>query len=196
MNPDDFIPNRPTIDEERLMKELRRKQEDFAAIIVSRDAREVGTGLLLLPFWFFVGFKLAMPWTWYLMVPVLVWIAGAMLGDLVRHRRRPPEPGEPLRQSVERFKAEVERQIWLLRRIFWWYLLPPALAILAFFGQIGWQTRSEGWLTALVVVGLFAVVLMVFAGVYRLNQDAVRSDLLPRRRELEALLVSLRDENP
>lgn len=79
------------------------------------------------------------------MVPVLVWIAAFMLADRMRHKRQPPALGEPLRQRVESSLTQVEHQIWLLRNVLWWYLLPPALSILAFFGQVAWQARSGGW---------------------------------------------------
>ena len=202
MIPDDFkqawqtqsSQTRLTIDAELLLKEVRRNQRQFTATIFWRDVREVGLALLMVPLWFYMGAKLSLPWAWYLTVPALVWIAGFMLADRMRHKRQPPASGEPLRQRVESSLAQMEHQIWLLRNVFWWYLLPPALSILAFFGQIAWETRAGGWLTALATAGLVSVVFIVFAGVYRLNQDAVRSELEPRRLELEALLASLNDE--
>ena len=158
MNPDNLkqawqtqsSQTRLTIDAELLLEEVRRNQQYFAATIFWRDVREVGTALLLVPVWLYLGVKFSLPWTWYLTVPVLVWVAGYMLADRMRHRRQPPEPGEPLRQHVESSLAQVEHQIWLLRNVLWWYLLPLALSILAFFGQVTWQVRSGGWLTALV----------------------------------------------
>ena len=77
-----------------------------------------------------------LPWTAYLMVPALLWVAGFMLLNRRRHKQRAPEPGEPLGRGVESSLAQVEHQIWLQRNVFWWYLLPPGLAILAFFGQV------------------------------------------------------------
>jgi len=204
MNPDNFqqawqtqsSQTRLTIDAELLLKEVRRNQRQFTATIFWRDVREVGTALLLVPLWFYLGVKLSLPWTWYLTVPALVWIAGFMLADRMRHKRQPPASGEPLRQRVESSLAQVEHQIWLLRNVFWWYLLPLALPILAFFGQIAWLVRSGGWWTALAVSMVVAFGVIVFAGVYWLNQYAVRSELEPRRQELEALLMSLDDETP
>jgi len=130
------------------------------------------------------------------MVPARVWMTGYMLADRMRHQRQSPEPSEPLRQRVESSIAQVEHQIWRLRDILWWYLRPPALSIMAFFGQVAWQARSGGWWTALVVGGVVVVEVRVFAGVYWLNQDAVRSELVPRSQELEALLMSLKEETP
>jgi hypothetical protein len=204
MNPDDSkqawqqqnLQTRLTIDAELLLKEVQRNEQYFTATIFWRDVREVGTSLLLIPVWLFMGVRLSLPWTWYLTVPVLVWVAGYMLTDRMRRRRQSPEPGEPLRQSAQSSLAQVEHQIWLLRNILWWYLLPIALSILVFFGQVGWQMRSVGWLSALFVAGLAVFVGAIFAGVYWLNQVAVRSLLEPRRRELETLLMSLEDETP
>ena len=184
------------IDADLLLQEVRRNQRHFAAVIFWRDVREVGTALLLAPAWIYLGARWSLPWTWYLMVPVLLGIAGFMLLDRLRHTRRAAEPGEPLRQRVESSLAQVEHQIWMLRNIFWWYLLPPSLAMLAFFGQLAWESRAGGWLTALSTGGLILVVTIVYAAIYRLNQHAIRIELEPRRQELVTLLMSLKDESP
>jgi hypothetical protein len=204
MNPDDLkeawqkqsTQARMAIDAERLMKQVQRNQQRFNAMIFWRDVREVGVALLMVPLWIYLGYQFALPWTWYLMVPAVVWVAGFMLVDRVRHKRRPPEPGAPLREHVEHSRAQVEHQTWLLRHIFWWYLLPLALASLAFFGHAAWQDGAGGWLSALSLAIVVIVEGLVFAGIYWLNQLAVRCTLAPRRQELEALLVSLKDETP
>jgi len=185
---------RMTIDAEVLLKEVQRNQWHFTATIFWRDVREVGLAILMMPLWFYLGVKLSLPWTWYLTVPALAWIAGFMLADRMLHKRQPPEPDEPLRQRVETSLAQVEHQIWLLRNVLWWYLLPLALPILAYFGQSAWEARSGGWLATLTVAVVVIVVVIVFTGIYRLNQNAIRSALEPRHQELEALLTSLKDE--
>jgi len=123
-----------------------------------------------------------------------LWVAGYMLTDRMRHKRQSPEPGEPLRQRVESSLAQVGHQIRLLQNVLWWYLLPLAISALAFSGHVAWQERAGGWWTALAVSIVVALVVAVFAGVYWLNQYAVRAELEPRRRELETLLMSLEDE--
>jgi hypothetical protein len=184
------------VDGELLLTELRTHQRHFAAIIFWRDVREVGISLLLVPVWCYLGFRFSLPWTWYLVVPALLWVAGFMLVDRMRHKRQPPGPGEPLRQCAENLLAQVDHQIWLLRNIFWWYLLPCALAMLPFIGEVTWKERSGGWLTALVVAFAVAFEVIVLSALYWLNQFAVRAELGPRRQELEALLMSLKDETP
>jgi hypothetical protein len=188
---------RLTIDAELLLKEVQRNEQYLAATIFWRDVREVGISLLMMPLWIYLGIRLSLPWTWYLMVPALLWIAWYMLADRRRHKRQPGEAGEPLRQHVEGSLAQVEHQIWLLRNVLWWYLLPLALPILAFFSQIAWRMRTGGWWTAFAFAVINSVVVaLVFAGVYWLNQYAVRAGLEPRRRELETLLMNLEDETP
>ena len=204
MNADDFkqawqgqtSQARLTINAELLLEEVQRNERYLTAMIFWRDVREVGTSLLMVPLWLYLGVKNSSPWTWYLTVPALLWVAGYMLADRMRHKRQPPEPSEPLRQRVEGSLAQVEHQIWLLRNVHWWALLPLALAMLAFFGQVAWQERAGGWWTALAVSEVVALGVGVLAGISWMNRYAVRRELEPRRREMETLLMSLEDETP
>jgi hypothetical protein len=191
---------RVTIDADSLLKEVQRHEQEFRATIFWRDFREVGIAVLMIPLWFFLGAKLSLPWTWYLTVPALVWVIGFFLVDRMRHKQKLSEPGETLLESVTGSLTQVEHQIWLLRNIFWWYLLPFTIAILAFFAHVtGFASlSSKGWLDALsqasVFVFLSVFLFAVYGFVYYLNQIAVRTHLEPRRQELLALLASLRDE--
>jgi hypothetical protein len=47
-----------------------------------------------------------------------------------------------LRSSIERSLAQVEHQIWLLRNIFWWYLMPPGAAMTIWLAHFAWQSRT------------------------------------------------------
>ena len=199
MDPDPIKPTwqaqpQPAIDGERLLAEVRRDQRSFAATLFWRDVREVGLSLLMIPLWVYLGAALALPWTWYLMLPVLVWFPGFLLADRVRHPRRPPDPGEPLVRCVEESLAQVEHQIWLLRNVGWWGVLPFAVPAAAFLGHVYWLSAAGGWLAAVAMGGVAAVVGVILAWVYRLNQVAVRDVLEPRRRELQALLAGLGDQ--
>jgi hypothetical protein len=80
--------------------------------------------------------------------------------------------------------------------VLWWGLLPLVLSFLAFFGQAAWQERSGGWWTAFAISIPVALGVFVFATIYWLNQYAVRTELEPRRRELETLLRSFEDKTP
>jgi hypothetical protein len=178
---------RLTLDADLILKEVRRNHQAFLSMIFWRDAREISVALAMIPFWFYIGIKESLPWTWYLAVPALVWIAGFMLVDRVRNRKRESPPTAPLAMHIETSLAQVEHQIWLLRNVLWWYLLPPGIAILTFFAQVAWIVRGCGWIAFLIGAGLVAVEALILGGVYWLNQRAARNELEPRRQELLAL---------
>src|SRR6185436_18118907 len=98
MSPDDFqqawqassSQGRVMIDADLLVKEVRRNQQQFACTILARDIREVGVALILIPVWLYLGSWLSLPWTWYLTIPGLIWIAAFMIVDRRRHSQRPP----------------------------------------------------------------------------------------------------------
>lgn len=202
MNPDDLkhawqaqtSQTRLTINPELLLNELRRNQQQFNAMIFWRDAREIGVGLVMIPIWLMLGIKLSLPWAWYLMIPALVWIPAFMLIDRRRHSRI-SAPSESLYQCAENSLAEVEHQTWLLRNVHWWYLLPFAIPMLAFFVHLGWELRGGGWWMVVSVAGLILINGLAFTAIYRLNQHAVRATLDPRRQELQVLLANLCDES-
>jgi hypothetical protein len=202
VNPEDFkqvwqsqtAQSRVTIDTDLLLREVQRNQRYFTATIFWRDVREIGVGLVLIPVWLSLGINFSLPWTWYLTVPGLVWIVVFMLLDRLRQRQRSPEPADSLTQRLEGSLAQVVHQIWLLRNILWWYLLPLGVPMLAFVGQVTLQTRTSAWATVTVMIPVFLFAGAVFAFAYWLNQYAVRTELEPRRQELEMLLSSLREE--
>jgi CubicO group peptidase (beta-lactamase class C family) len=185
---------RVTIDADLLRKEVQRSERTFRATISKRNFSEVIIGLLMLPLWFFLGHWLSLPWTWYLGVPAITWVILFILVDGFRHKHQPSEPGEALLDCVKISLTQVEHQIWLLRRVLWWYLLPFTIAILAFFAQVSWQRAATFSMFALSLAPDLIFLLLLYGFVYWLNQRAVRWTLVPRREELLTLRASLGDE--
>ncbi|MCA8989554.1 MAG: beta-lactamase family protein, partial [Planctomycetaceae bacterium] len=185
-----------TINTDSLREEVRGAQGRFRHIINCRDAREIGIGLVMLPVWLVMGIRQSQPWTWYLTIPAILFVISFMLIDRWRHPQKPSEPGEPLLFYVRESLAQVEHQIWLLRNVFWWYLLPFSLSIMAYFIQTGWQTASNLW-GFLAQVGFSGAFLwLVYWGIWKLNQIAVRNQLEPRRQTLQKLIDSLESDQP
>jgi hypothetical protein len=188
---------RVTIDADLLRKEVQRSQGYFQALIFWRDFREVVVSLLLIPAWFYLGARTSQSWTWYLTVPALIWVAGFMLVYRLRHPQKPSGPHESLRKCVRNSLNQVDDQIWMLRNVFWWYILPPGATLLVFFLDVAWRgaVLTNDWLAGLGAAAIFmAILLAVYYSVYYVNQYAVRTQLVPQRRELLALLAGLSNE--
>src|SRR3954471_16719577 len=202
MGPDNFqkawhtqsSQTRVTVDANLLLKEMQRSQRSFRATIFRRDFREVVIGVLMLPLWFYLGRRLSLPWAWYLGIPAITWVVLFIVVDRIRQKQQPNEPGEPLLDCAKGSLIQVEHQIWLLRNVFWWYLLPCTIAIFGFFAQVAWLRHSGFWPITLALVPYVLFLVVVYGFVYYLNQRAVRRELEPRRHELVTLLTTLGDE--
>lgn len=176
-----------TINADLLLKEVRRNQRQFWRTIFWRDVREVGVALLLAVFFMWHGLKLK-NWTNGLVGLGCFGVGAFMVVDRLRQRRKKPLASDALVGCVETSLHEVNHQIWLLKNVLWWYLLPIAAPLTVATGVSLWQSRHVAAnLITLSVYGLFCVLL--YWGVYWINQFAVRKSLEPRRRELEALLA-------
>jgi CubicO group peptidase (beta-lactamase class C family) len=182
------------IDADLLAKAVRESHRGFQSTINWRDCREVGVALLLLPYWFYKGLTMSLPWTWWLSVPGLLWVAGYILMDRKRHPQRPSEPGKPMLFYAKEALTQVEHQIWLLRNVFWWYLLPLCIPMMAFFIHVSWILSSSWWDFSVAVAFWCLFALVIDGGIYWLNQYAVRKDLEPRRQDLAKLVASLESE--
>lgn len=186
-------PQKLTLDASLLLNEVRRNERQFAATISWRDLREIGVSLVLVPVWVFLGVKQSLPWSWYVVILALLWIAGFMFVDRVRQRSQQPAPGDDLLTCIKKSLAQVEHQIWLLRNVQWWYLLPLFATLLVWPAHHAWNTRDNGWQTLGELAGMAFTYLVVFGVVYWVNQYAVRKQLIPRQQELKQLWESLND---
>jgi len=112
-----------------------------------------------------------------------------------RRRGGPPGADLPLADYFSGQLVRVERQIWLLRYVNWWYSSPPLIgACIFFFG--GLFAEPLPWqISVPVFAALCGLVLLFGWKVYRINQRAVDKELLPLQRELAELCASLKDHD-
>jgi Na+/proline symporter len=182
-----------TINTDVLLKEVRRNQQHFWMTIFWRDVREVGVAFLLTLFFLHQGMR-HHHWTNYLLALAGFGVGTFMVVDRLLQRKKKPVSNDSLKACVESSLLQVNHQIWLLKNVFWWYLLPFAAAVGISIGHSAWHARNPGFAAMIAgVVVLF--VTLLYWGIYRLNQFAVRKSLEPRRQELETLLTGL-EENP
>jgi hypothetical protein len=173
-----------------LLRELQHNQQHFRNTILWRDVREIGvTGIMTLVFGY-LGIR-DRQWSFHVLALACCGVGIFMLIDRWHQRRQRPVKTVPVRSCVEASLTEVNHQIWLLKNVIWWYLLPFQVGVGAFVCSIVWQARHAGP-AVLAGLGGFALLSgLVTWGVYHLNQVAVRKDLEPRRQELKTLLASL-----
>jgi hypothetical protein len=180
-----------TIRADALLKEVRRKQKQFRATILWRDVREVGVAAFMT--WLFLHWAIRdREWSLYLLALACFGVGTFMLADRWLQRKKRPITNDSVRACIEASLVQVNHQIWQLKNVFWWYLLPIQVGLAALIGSVLWQARLAG---LAVIMGLTAYALvcaLVCWGVYKLNQSAVRKGLEPRRQELETLLNSLK----
>ncbi len=180
-----------TIDADALLRVVRRNQHQFWMTIFWRDAREVGVAFLLTLYFSHRGLR-NHDWTDILVGLACFGVGIFMLVDRLLQRKKRPAANDSLKNCIESSLHEVSHQIWLLRNVFWWYLLPIMASLAVSLGHSAWHSRQGGIGAAISFVIAALVCALVYWGVYWLNQFAVRKNLEPRRQELDTLLCSLK----
>ena len=184
-----------TIDADVLLNEVRRNQLLFRTRIFVRDMVEVSVAAVLVPIFIVAGRKIS--WTLYLCAFGCLVVGAYFLIDRWRQKKNTPDLHGSLKDCAVTSLAEIGHQIWLLKNIIWWYLLPIFVPIMVFFGWVAWQVPDASITTKVLrEAPNTCFIVLLYAGIYWLNQYAVKKNLEPRRRELEKLLNELGSENP
>jgi hypothetical protein len=190
---------RLTIDSDLLLREVKRNKRHFDSLLFFRDAGQVALAVPLSIFFLHLGLKNNL-WPFFLLALYPLAIAAFTLLDRICHKRKRPACTESLMACVETSLAQVAHQIWLLKNVFWWCILPADIAFAIFFGYLAWATTRELVGTVLLIVlmtilGCFALCILVSIVGYYLVRYAVRTEYIPREQELQELLSSLKDNN-
>ncbi|HEV2318176.1 MAG TPA: serine hydrolase domain-containing protein [Verrucomicrobiae bacterium] len=186
---------RITISADLLLKEVRRNQKQFWLTIFMRDAREVVvifSMALLFAYW---GLS-QNNWTLLLIALGCLFVCSFFVVDRLIQRKKKPAANDALKACVETSLHQVNHQIWLLKNIFWWYLLPCVLPLGISIGASFWHSRYEGASAVAGWIAYIFICIFIYWGVYWINQRCVRKTLAPRRQELEGLLAGLGLDSP
>lgn len=181
---------RIVVNNEQLLKDVQRGQRALDWGLFRRDAIEIGVGFFLTVFFWYAGTRRGG-------IPFIacslgcLFVSTFLLIDRIIQRRRRQSPDATLQAFIEGSLAQANHQIWLLKNIFWWYILPPGIGIVLVICSMAWELRDVG-IYGLALVAAYALLcLLVCWGVYLLNQRAVKKSFEPRRQELESLLANL-----
>ena len=163
-------------------------------MIFWRDVREVLASLVVAGVFGNFGWQAhqagAVSWPAWTAAAAAAGVGIYFLIDRWIMRRRAAPQGEDLRTELQRSIEEVEHQIWLLRNVAWWYLVPLALGPLLIAVQITFYGPEDAPLWSKIMV--WAIIIGTTGWfdkwIWQLNQNAVRDDLEPRRQNLQAQL--------
>jgi hypothetical protein len=179
------------VDSTLLLQEMRHNQRSFKVTIFWRDFREVFVAAAMTVFFALQGLN-GRGWPWVFLGGTCLFVGGYILVDRFRRRGRAARFGDSLLGCVEASLEDVEHQIWLLKNVFWWYLLPLAIGIMVVLVFMSVDVEGlSNWVRWTGLATSTAFCALVFAGVYWINQVAVRAHLEPRRQELLAVRESL-----
>ncbi len=178
------------IDSDALLEEVRRNQRDFEKRLWRRDFCEV-TAAALVTFVFGTLAVLMDQWSLFLGAAGSLFVGIFLVFDRLKQRRQRSTVADSLPSAIDASLVQVQHQIWLLRNILWWYLLPLVPGPVAILAFTFWQSRGNGLADQLVIAFVGLICLLVFWCVYWINQREIARNLEPRRKELEELRASL-----
>ncbi len=169
---------------------MRARMTGFDKTISGRDLGEILACVLIA---LFFGFNLLFRDNSRLTdagCVVLVASAAFIAWRLTASKRRLPKPAPdaPLFDLVRVELRKVENQIALLQSVAWWYLLPLFIGVMMFH----WGGSKSVVLSVIYT----AAVAALFVFIHRLNRRSVRTELLPLKRELSALLHAAETGEP
>jgi hypothetical protein len=183
-----------SIDSDMLLREVQRNKKHFESAIFWRDVREGGSCIFVSVLFLYIGLKSNL-WPFFVAALLSLSVGVFLMVDRIVQKRKRSGSAETLMDCVKSSLAEVIHQIWLLKNVLWWYLLPLAGCIGFIVGCVAWMVRKDigkGWI---FLLGYSVLVILLYWGIYHLNQWAVRKKLVPRKQELELLLNSLANDS-
>jgi hypothetical protein len=195
-----------TIGTDVLLREVKRNQKNFAAIILRRDCLEAGIGFIMTIFFLGIGFG-SKAWGFVFAAVMCFVVSMFFIIDRYLEKRKAHKSTDSIVSCAESSLHEVNHQVWLLKNVLWWYLLPIgggiAVAVLhtmwivrGIFANVFYATEMVQITIAIpVFVGVilyFIFVAWLYKHIYDLNQKAIENELLPRQKELQEMLDTVK----
>ncbi len=178
------------IDPSLLLNEVRRSHRAMEVELWQRDFTEmVAATIVTIAFTCFA--IVLREWTLFVCAIGGLYVGLFFVFDRIKQARRRSAAEQTLLSIIEASLIQVNHQIWLLKNVFWWGLLPLIPGLVAFLGSAAWQSRHEGIVGQIIIAVVGIICVATFWYIYRLNLREVRINLEPRRAELEALKASL-----
>jgi len=184
------------VDTAVLLEKIRKNKRDFERAIFWRDVREAGGSLVLALVLTYLSVK-DKSWPIFVLALACCFVGAFMVIDRRLQKRKSGKYSQTLLSCAQLSLGQVNHQIWLLKNVFWWYLLPFSIGLASFFRPAHWKTVSfTSPREVISSVGVIVIWFLLYYGIYRLNQWVVKKGLSPRRSELEELIGNLTTNPP
>lgn len=183
------------IDAKLLLNEVRRNHRAFELQLWWRDINEIMAAFLISCVFTTLAVLMGQ-WTLLLCAAGSLFVGLFFIFDRLKQRRQRSAAHDSLPSTIDESLKQIQHQIWLLRNILWWYLLPLVPGMVLFLISVSWESRGNGLAEQLVILGVAGICAFAFWIVHRINQREITRTLEPRRIELEELRDSLSPSSP
>ncbi len=181
---------------EKLLRDVRALSGRFKRRIFWRDVREVAASFLVAFIFGRIAWQAAAEgsraWPAWIAAVLPLGVAAFFIVDRILAGRRHAPQGDHVLAEIERAIQAVKHQIWLLRNVLWWYLLPIGLSFLFVALQFILYVPSDLPPTVALAMKIGVGLLVVGPAwafdwwVWKINQKAIRVNLEPELAELES----------
>lgn len=170
----------------KLIIEMEQAHKKTEQAIKNRDRREIIVAIILMPFFLALGVYGSHILTKigaFLMVPVL----GFIIYKLKSVKKyKPTDVNTPSQTYLEQLKIYYTMEMDLLKDVLYWYLIPPGICI----SLIYWGISSSLW-SRYTSIG---VVVLMYTGIYFMNQAAVKKRYIPLLKRIEDSLDAFKND--
>jgi len=202
-----------SFDLSQLMVELNRKIDRLKKIIHRRDLREIGASIFGIIGFSYLGYEIPFPITKIACVLTIGWFF-YVIYKLRKNKKQKitVDISLPFVEQMTNQKANLLRELQLLKSVLYWYVIPPVIFNILFIFGFGNPAEYEWnpWLIkkltlenslyllpiALNVKLLYISGTLLFnVFIIWINKRAVRISLLPLIENADTIISELEDEN-
>jgi hypothetical protein len=175
------------LDKTILLLELDKKLSSFERKIKHRDRREIYAGLFLIAAAILGIFLTSDPVTkiiLFLVIPYVLFVIRKLL-SVKKHQVK--DMSLSVIDFMRNYKFYLQKEMALLRTVFWWYILPLLILYSAFIFNVSTTTL---YLLTHIIVGIAASALIVY-----LNLSAVKNYFKPLILNVDKAIEELEKED-
>lgn len=174
------------LNHDKLITEMEHAHKTTEQAIKKRDRREIIVAYALMPLFLILGIKASEFLTQlgaFLMIPVL----GFIIYKLKSVKKyKPASVNTPSQTYLEQLKLYYTMEMDLLKDVLYWYLIPPGICVSLIYWGIS-DTELEKYLS-------IGVMILMYTGIYFMNQAAVKKRYIPLLKSIEDSLAAFKKD--